>query len=179
MAGKLRNLVPVDGEERLWERVVGETDKQWLAFRTYRDVPAVDRTVKEAYRRSAGKPDAPAAPTWWYDTSTRNRWRERAHAFDQWSERRLVDEETSERLRSRRARRAVLTGALRKLANNLDSVDVTKASVGEFTKLLEVVVRQLRDEYDETPTQRLKVAGLADETGEVVPIVITASQAKV
>jgi hypothetical protein len=179
MTRPLKNLVPTDEEDRLWERVQGETDKQWQAFKAFRDLNPVDRTVKEAYRRHANRPEADAAPSWWYEVSHRFRWRERAHAFDQYLDRKVVETELDERVKSRRMRRAVLGSALRKIATEMQQVDITKASVAELSRFMDVVVRQLREEYDETPTQKLKVGGMQAEDGNAVPIVISYSQSKV
>ena len=179
MSRPIKNMVPVDDEARLWERIEGETDKQWQAFRSFRDVPTTDRTVKEAFVRSSGRTDTINAPSWWYEVSQRFRWRERAHAFDQYLDRKTIEAELDERVRSRKLRRAVLTKALSKAATEMGTLDLSKASAGEWSRFLEVVVKQLRDEYDEAPTQKVKLGGMQAEDGSAIPVVITYAQSKV
>jgi hypothetical protein len=41
------------------------------------------------------------------------------------------------------------------------------------------VVKQLRDEYDEAPTQKVKLGGMQAEDGSAIPVVITYAQSKV
>jgi hypothetical protein len=91
---------------------------------------------------------------------------------------RFKEESPKERVKSRKLRRAVLVSALRKAGSELPNVDFSKASASDLAKFLEVVVRQLRDEYDESPTQKVSLGGLQSEAGAEIPIVITYAQSK-
>jgi hypothetical protein len=144
-------------DARLWERFVGETEKQFLAFKAYRDQSPASRTIIEAYRRHTGKTSSDVVPSWFYELSGRNRWRERASAFDAHLDRLAWEAENDERLKARRLRRAVLLTAQKRLGDAVQGFDFAKSTPAEIAKLLDVVARNLREEYGEQPTQRQEV----------------------
>lgn len=179
MSKPLRLCTPLNDEAFPWERYKEESPKAYEAFVAYRDMPRVDRSVRGAFIKSrlSGPPPDQAHPTW-YEWSNRYKWRERVMALDTYNERRDSEAEADERVKSRKLRRAVLVSALRKAGSELPNVDFSKASASDLAKFLEVVVRQLRDEYDESPTQKVALGGLQGETGADIPIVITYAQSK-
>ena len=179
MSKPLRLCTPLNDEAFPWERYKEESPKAYEAFVAYRDMPRVDRSVRGAFIKSrlSGPPPDQAHPTW-YEWSNRYKWRERVMALDTYNERRDSEAEADERVKSRKLRRAVLVSALRKAGSELPNVDFSKASASDLAKFLEVVVRQLRDEYDESPTHKVALGGLQGETGADIPIVITYSQSK-
>ena len=183
MTKPLRLCTPVDDESLAWERYREEGDKPFDAFVHFRSLPRADRSVRAAYRSkqaAAGFASTlESAPASWYGWAERFKWRERAAAMDTWNERRELEAEADERIKARRLRRGVLVSALRKAGSDLPSLDLSKASASDLARLLEVVVRQLREEYDETPAQKVALGGLRTEDGTDIPIVITQSQSKV
>ncbi|MEW4569278.1 hypothetical protein AB1L88_15545 [Tautonia sp. JC769] len=64
-----------------WGRQDGESERAFAAFLAYRDLGA-ERTVCDAYRQSAGKPEAKQAPGTWNKWAKDRRWKERALAWD-------------------------------------------------------------------------------------------------
>lgn len=162
-------------DARLWERFDGETERQWLAFKAYRDLSPIDRTCLEAYRRHTGKPDAVVASSWFYELSTRNRWRERAAAFDAYLDRMAWEAETDERLKARKLRRAVLLTAQKRLGEAVQKFDFGKATAGDVAKLLDVIARNLREEYADQPEQKQQVTVVNGGTSELVQLADRAS----
>ena len=179
MSKPLKLCTPLNEEAYPWERFKEESPKAYEAFAAYRDMPRVDRSVRGAFIKSRlyGPPPEQAHPIW-YDWCHRFKWRERVIAMDTYNERRDSEAEADERVKSRKLRRAVLVSALRKAGSELPNVDFSKASASDLAKFLEVVVRQLRDEYDESPTQKVSLGGLQSEAGAEIPIVITYAQSK-
>lgn len=182
MAKILRPCTPLDDEAKPWERFREETPKAFDAFSHFRDLPRTDRTVRGAYRTSQSQAGVTvaieAAPATWYEWCTRWKWRERVLALDSANDRRDQDSEADERIKSRRLRRAVLVSALRKAGSDLPSVDFSKASAADLARFLEVVVKQLREEYDDSPAQKVALGGLRTDEGAEIPIVISYAQSK-
>ena len=183
MSKYVRACTPLDEESLPWERYREESPLAFEGFLAYRSLPRTDRSVRAAYlakqAANGSTSTGDTAPTGWYRWADRFKWRERVLAFDSANERRDSEAEADERVRSRRLRRAVLVSALRKAGNDLPTVDFSKASASDLAKFLEVVVRQLREEYDDTPAQKVALGGLRTEDGTNIPIVITQSQSKV
>jgi hypothetical protein len=166
-------------EGRPWERQKAEPDRHYVWFQCYRDIPPVDRTVREAHARFTGKKKPDGAPGQWYTVSQKHRWKERALALDTYIERRDLEAELEERVKSRKLRRAVLANTLRKAGTEMMNIDFAQASPGEVARLLEVLTKQLREEYDETPAKKVQLGGMAAGNGEKeTPIVITFSQSQ-
>ena len=145
----------VDG--KLWERMEGETEKQFLAFQTYRDLAPVERSVLEAYRRHTGRKDVIVASSWFYELTTKNKWKERVAAFDAYIDRMAWEAETDERIRARKLRRVVLITAQKRLGEAVQKFDFGKATAGEVARLIDVIARNLREEYSDMPEQRQQV----------------------
>lgn len=163
-----------DGRE--WERWVGETEKQFLAFKAFRDIPAADRSILEAYRRHTRKPHAALASSWFYELSKVRKWRERAAAFDAHLDRLTWDAEVDERMKIRKLRRAGLITAYRKTAEAIAKMDFAKASVSEIGKLVDALSRNLREEYDDAPEARQQVTLVNGGTSELVQLADAASE---
>ena len=87
--------------------------------------------------------------------------------------------EAEERAKARRMRRGVLLQSLRRLSEALQTLDLSKASAADVARLLDISVRQLREEYDETPAQKLALGGLQGAEGQELPIVISYAQSRV
>jgi len=160
---------------KLWERLENETEKQFLAFKQYRDLSPIDRSTLEAYRRHTGKADALVASSWFYELSTKNRWKERAAAFDQYLDRLQWEAETDERIKARKLRRAVLLTAQKRLGEALITFDFGKATAGDVARLLDVIARNLRDEYSDQPEHRAQVTLVNGGSSELVQLAEAAS----
>lgn len=141
---------------RLWERQPGESEKAFGWFKSFRDLPPLDRTVAEVYRKREGKLGK-TAPSWIYELSQKWRWRSRAAAFDSYMDRLQYEAEVNERVKARRLRRAVLLSAMRNAGDALPSIDLTKSSAGELARLLDITARNLREEYADQPENRQTV----------------------
>jgi len=141
----------------LWERLEGETEKQYAAFCVYRDLAAVERNIVVAFRRYTGKVGVASAGSWFYQLAAAHNWKERAQAFDTHIERLSWQAETDERLKARKLRRAVLITAQRRIGETLQRFDFDKASAGEMARLIDVINRNLREEYSDMPEQRAQV----------------------
>jgi hypothetical protein len=101
-----------------WDRLDGETPKQFAAFSAYLHLPRADRSVLAAYRASSGRTEAEnlKPPGCWYDWYERHRWDERSRSFDA-----ADDRKREERLRTRRLKELEATADLgRKLQDAAD-----------------------------------------------------------
>lgn len=175
----IRPITPIADDDVIWERCHEESRQAFEAFCHFRDVAPADRSIRFAYRSSKADMDLPSAPASWYDWSQRFRWKERAAAYDAYKARRELDAEIRERVKAKQLRRGVLVSGLRKTGQDLPNIDLTKSSASDIAKLLEVLIRQLREEYDETPAQKIALGGLKSEDGADMPIVISYAQSKV
>jgi hypothetical protein len=139
---------------RIWERQPGETDSQWLAFKAYREINPSERSITEAYRRRTGKASAMHAGSHYYEMAKRWAWNDRARAYDEHMDRLSIEAEVEERNKIRRLRRVTLVQAMSKLREAIPQLDFTKLSGNELARLMEVVTRNLREEYADQPVQR-------------------------
>lgn len=153
-----------------WERLDNETEKQYAAFCVYRDLAAVERNIVVAFRRYTGKVDVGSAGSWFYSLAAAHNWKERAQAFDSHIERLGWQAETDERLKARKLRRAVLITAQRRIGETLQRFDFDKASAGEMARLIDVVNRNLREEYADMPEQRAQVTFVNGGKSEYVQL---------
>lgn len=64
-----------------WERIDGETDKAWAAFRAYRDAGPLRRRIAVA-RKFYDRPDLKATPATWSGWARKYDWRGRIEAYD-------------------------------------------------------------------------------------------------
>src|SRR3990172_1659480 len=65
-----------------WDRRPEETEKQWAAFRAFRDLPSGERTLDNAYRRWSGKVPPAPAPTKFRGWAKMHDWDARVRAYD-------------------------------------------------------------------------------------------------
>ena len=158
----------LNDDTRLWERKPRETPKAFAWFKVFRDLSPIDRSVAETYRRKTGKLDAPKAPSWIYEMSTKNRWKTRAAAFDAYLDRLQYEAEVDERIRARKLRRAVLAATMKRTGEAVPRIDFASASPGELARLLDVTARQLREEYADQPEQRQTVTVVNGGTSDHV-----------
>lgn len=90
-----------------WDRQPGEPSRAYAAFCSYRDLPAVERSLNAAYGTETGRKNTAdlRAPGYWADWSSAWHWVERAASYDAWcdSERRRVREQRMRELAERRA----------------------------------------------------------------------------
>lgn len=173
-------VTPIADDELIWERTREETEKAWLAFVAYRDLPQAERTIRAAFNRMHPNPSGPQnAPDGWYKWGRRYQWLERAAAMDAYRARLELAAEAEEKIKARRMRRGVLAQSLRRLSEALQTMDLSKASAADVARLLDISVRQLREEYDETPAQKVALGGLQGAEGQELPIVISYAQSRV
>ena len=150
-------IIPELQGERIWEMLPRETGKSYSAFKTYKNMPAVERTVSETYRRERKKPDAKQAAAWFYDWSRLNDWVKRANAHDVYLDALTRQAELEDRRTSRRRRRLALHGLLGKATSMLGTVDPKSVRFGDVAQGIAIAVRELRNEYDEAPQQQAVV----------------------
>ncbi len=88
-----------------WDRRKAETDKAWIAFVSYRDLPPGKRSV-EAALKAAGRP--PANRRSWERMQTAHDWTARARAWDAYVDRRNVQPVVAQELAEMKRRHLVL-----------------------------------------------------------------------
>lgn len=141
----------------------------WFArFELYREL-GVSRTIEDAWRRDKAQQSNPSRSkrphNRWYEVAREWDWQLRAEAWDEEQialqraaaaqevqERR--QREAEERERARKNRRELLNGFLGKLAEALKDFP-EGANLGELTKATQMVVQELRAEYNDLPVQRI------------------------
>lgn len=159
----------MSGEERQpWERQPGERALWFGRFAIYRDL-GPNRTIMDAWRTENNlqqkTPTAKQPNRRWYEVRDEWHWEERAAAYDEYlDQQRLLarqeeirlqrEAEAAAREESRKQRRQILTGFLGKLAQTLGAYHVEGANLSELTRATQMVVEQLRAEYNDLPTQR-------------------------
>jgi hypothetical protein len=81
------DVPPPAGGRQPWEQLPNETDKQYAAFRIYRDMGR-QRSILGASYRIRGLPVPPSAnsPGTWKMWAKKNRWVERSRQFDEFHE---------------------------------------------------------------------------------------------
>lgn len=67
-----------------WERRPDETLRSFGAFKTYRDMGAISRSMVAAYRKHTKRPRAKSAPGTWQMWARKYAWGERAALYDVW-----------------------------------------------------------------------------------------------
>lgn len=158
-------------EEELapWERQPHEPALWFGRFAVYRDLgPA--RSVMEAWRidkhRRGNTSKAKSPNNSWYTRAMEWEWDKRATAYDAYMDHQKLlarqeeirlkrEAEAEAREESRQQRRQILTGFLGKLAQSLNAFEADDATLNELTRATQMVVEQLRAEYNDLPTQRI------------------------
>jgi len=141
----------------------------WFArFELYREL-GPGRTIEDVWRLNKAQQSAPSEAkrphNRWYDLAREWEWQERAEA---WDEEQIAQEraatlaaiqerrqrEAAERDKARQNRRSLLNGFLGKLSESLlNYPEGTK--LDELTKATQMVVQELRAEYNDLPVQRI------------------------
>lgn len=90
-------------EQKAWDQLPGEPDKWFLKFQRYYITLGVERTVKKACEAfcaeerperldpATGKLPYPATPRAWSENAFKWRWKDRAMAFDRYSNNQILD----------------------------------------------------------------------------------------
>lgn len=108
------DLPPLPKES--WLQLPQETPRQYLAFTCYRDIEDEHRSIRAAYFRYMEKQGKPTprkdASATFYIWSKKNRWLERAIAFDHEIERQEIQSLRRRRLRNARKRADALDEAM-------------------------------------------------------------------
>jgi len=81
-----------------WDRQPMERDKEWEAFRTYRDMDPMDGSVRGAYAAKSGRERIQLAQTW-YNWAVKFSWKDRVRLHDE-----FIDQTISTALMMRRYR---------------------------------------------------------------------------
>jgi len=144
---------------------VGEPSRWYHYFYTYYlPLSPARRSIAGAYnalRATQGRKPIAAAPRQWYLRAREWRWQERADAWDQAERERARREVQQEREEWRKRRRYLLHGMLAKIAQAVESFDPKAATPRDVVQAVQMVVEQLRAEYDDQPVQRVEVADLS------------------
>lgn len=146
----------------IWERQDGETTKAYRAFSLYRDMPPSRRSIARVAKaindelvRQGGqrKPYLVRQCQKW---SSKYRWVERAHAYDDELDR-IARAERAEAIREMARRQASLGRALQVIAGNrLKDIDIRNLSADDIRRYIETGVK----------VERLAL-GLSDRSSDV------------
>lgn len=151
-----------------WDRRPGEPMLWFARFELYREL-GPGRTIEDVWRLNKAQQSAPSEAkrphNRWYDLAREWEWQERAEAWDeeQIAQQRAAtlaaiqerrQREAAERDKARQNRRSLLNGFLGKLSESLlNYPEGTK--LDELTKATQMVVQELRAEYNDLPVQRI------------------------
>lgn len=164
----------MDEDRKPWERRADESDRAWAAFRVYRDMGPDARSYNRAYQARYGKDPGQPAPAFFRKWGGEHGWVERVAAWDKHLDlmNRRAQEEEARKWRERR--RDLLAAYFAKLAQALDAAawvetvltaknqDPNRPRLKEgihlrdITQAVNMIANQLRDEYDDLPTQRVE-----------------------
>lgn len=120
-------------------------------------------------RDKKGQKRSNRIPGSWRRKAEEWRWKERAEAWDEAERERQEEEQERERLEWRRRRRQLLQGYFGELAKLLSRAFPEQATLGQVTGAVKVAVHELREEYDDLPTQRHEVKGSIAEVRIYIP----------
>ena len=162
VADGLRKTTPVYS----WDRQLNESTDDFARFECYRMIPG-KRSVRQAYirylvdtvgqaevdRRASSEYGLKTTPSNWIDMSRRNRWSERAAAFDAHQHDLDMAIENEEREQCRELRRSALHKLLTVSTDALDQLDLSKANLAQASIATKTAVRELRTEYHDHDTQ--------------------------
>lgn len=150
----------------LWDRRPGEPMLWFARFEVYREL-GPGRTIEDVWRISTAQQSTPPKRPHnrWYDVAREWDWQTRAEAWDemQIAEQRAMavaeaqerrQREAAERERARQNRRSLLNGFLGKLSESLLNFP-EGAKLDELTKATQMVVQELRAEYNDLPVQKI------------------------
>jgi len=179
----------------IWDRLPDEAPDEFARFECYRQAVEGGRSIGKAYRayilmrygqdeydrRRNGSPYALTSyPKNWSDMAERNRWAERASAFDDHQHELDMQIETAERDRCRQLRKTALHDLLTASTSALAQIDLSEANLAQASTAVRTAVRELRIEYhDDASTQVEVSAMLAIVPSELRQGILAMLQAKV
>ena len=153
-----------------WHKLPQETSDDFTRFECYRTVQG-KRSVGKAYqayivlkhgraeldrRKAGGKWALTGYPVQWARMAKRNRWAERAAAFDAHQHELDMQVEIAERDRCRQLRKDALNKLLTASTNALKEIDLSEVNLAQASTAIKTAVRELRTEYHDD-TQPVEV----------------------
>lgn len=152
-------VVPIEFPEKgdVWERLPGETQKAWLAFKLYRDLPSETRTIADAeeqYRAKLGKPvkvrDRSGGSGQFWKWKKQYRWEERITAYDNFMD----------AVRVKRVKNRILRSAERHADEMAAASEVLAHPINKYKqRLAEVVAGMREDTLDKLTDEELLKLG--------------------
>jgi hypothetical protein len=144
-------------ESKPWERQPGEPAMWFDRFDRYFRPLGPERSLLAAYnawRKEAQKSATKSVAKSWEKNARKWHWPTRTEAWDDTERQRRHAEEEAERLQARRERRRLLQVYRGKLEQALETLKPGDAKWAEVTAGLRMANEELRNEYDDRPTQR-------------------------
>lgn len=145
-------------------------------------MPTEQRSCVAVYRaevaaraaKGPSKPPPRSVPAAWKEAARRFQWQERVAAWDAHEMARRRREYEQERLADRHQRITLLRATRAKVAQALAHLDPEEASWRDVLRGVQVVVPELRKEYDDEPAQRHEVTG--PDGGPIETVTLTLAQ---
>ena len=178
-----------------WDRLPDETPDEFTRFECYRQAVEGGRSIGKAYRayillrygqeeydrrRNGSTYALTSYPKNWADMAKRNRWPERAAAFDAHQHDLDMQVETAERDRCRQLRKTALHELLTASTNALAQIDLSEANLAQASTAIKTAVRELRVEYHDDASTQVEVnAMLAIIPNELRQGILAMLQAKI
>jgi len=157
-----------------WDKLASESPDDFKRFEHYRTLSG-KRSIRQAYlayleqrldgnelarRYHASDYGLNSTPSQWYDVAERNRWAERAAAFDAHQHELDMAVETAERDRCRQLRKTALHDLLTASTNALAQIDLSEANLAQASTAVRTAVRELRIEYHDDASTRVEVSAM-------------------
>ena len=122
-----------------WDRQPRETPKAYAAFAIYRDLPAVDRTIRAA-REAGHKAGLKGTHRGWQRWANRYGWRDRAGAADSDLANRRRERMAKELERAQDAAVGLVRAALAKVAERIQGLDAEELAAGQIPAALKTLI---------------------------------------
>lgn len=149
-----------------WDRLEGETVRDFTRFERYRllgptrNITAVYLEETPEEKRGKKTPKRRNIPaTKWYQIAERNRWKERAEAWDLFEIDRNRIELEADRRKSKRERIKILKGFLAKVVQAAANLEPSAARWSDVTEALSLALKGLREEFGESSKVSAEVTG--------------------
>lgn len=158
-----------------WSKLASETEDDFIRFECYRQSDATGgmgsrggRSIGKAYRayillrygqeeydrrKSGSRYALTSYPVQWSNMAKRNRWLERASAFDAHQHDLDMAIENEERDRCRQLRKDALHQLLTASTDALASIDLSESNLAQASTAIRTAVRELRTEYHDHDAQ--------------------------
>ncbi|HNP70954.1 MAG TPA: hypothetical protein PKK15_07600 [Kouleothrix sp.] len=152
-------------ETPAYERREGEPDLWYDRFERFR-LAGPARSLLSIYNAERAKEQQEPArdiPGAWKDAAEAWQWRTRAAAWDAAEQQKRRDAYDAEREEDHEARVTLLKLAHAKLFHAVNALDPKQMRASDVIDGIQMVVRELRAEYDDLPTQPIDFASLSDE----------------